>query len=376
MILIFLLNIKFQHLKTIKLSSKTAKITLSSSKNLLAIAEVSDSLNAFPPRFRIFNIGDIIYNIQEIPGSCSSFGKSIASFNNGFYVSSPHSAFKWGNPGPLLTKIIPPYFNETKLDTPLIPYGETLATNEKGNIIILCSPFSTDNCIILNNGTLKLKSPSGLTLFGLSIAISPNGNFIAILSKGTEGYIDLHFYNNNLEILTSFLIPHLKNINLKENSPFLNFKDDKHLILVIYSIQKILIYKNTINGWLPEQPIEILFNSFSFFNNFYLTLTKDGILQLLDNNFIKKFEEIIPKNIINSKFINIIGGFKWFAVLEESDLERSIHIYKNIQSNIIKLLYIFIYIILFFIFYFLIKFKFDFLKILKLKNNNNRAKQV
>jgi len=326
----------------------------------------------------IYSVGNgNVIQRNEVPGACSSFGRAITPFRFGFFASSPQSAFKWGNPGPLLTKIIPPVHFSQNLGTPTIPYGETLASNEKGSIVIACSPFSSDNCLIIaENWTKKFKGQPGSSFFGISVALNPSGTTIATLSKGSDGFASIQLYTANGDLISMFNIPHNPPISLRDKQPYMHFFDDKHLVVCLYGISKMIKYKNTVNGWLPENPIEIPGIVVSQYDQSYITLSQDGVFQIHDDNFATKYEDIIRRNIVGSKFTAIVGGKNWFAALEDSKTHRSLHVYSSISSGLMRGLFVFSISTIGILAYIVIRSKIDISRLLARTRSTNRAKQV
>ena len=352
MLLLFLFSlsssISFGVVSAFKLSSKVAKITMSGSKHMLAISENSDSISSFPPRLSVYTIGSSrIIHSHKYSGESSSLGRKITPIGFGFLASSPQQAYYWGKPGPLLTKIFPPRSETIPIDTPMIPYGDTLGSSDFARIVVACSPFSADSCLFIENTntTRKIEKPTGLSYFGLSVTVSPNGQNFAILSSDDNGHAVLKIYNSkDFTVEQTFTIPHTAPLTPKEREPFLKFKDDRQITLAFIDIGKIFQYKSTVNGWISVRPSEVSCTAIYHFgrnNNNFVTLTKDGLVNLKDENFNEMGEYVVQRSIQNSEFTDIVAGDDWFAVLEESEFGRTLHIVSTAKPWYIRFIVLF-----------------------------------
>ena len=322
----FSLVFKAKKIGLLNVSSKTSKVSISGSRSFLAIAEPSNMWDALPPSLSIYSVRTAVARVQSVTGPCSSLGRQLVSFNLGFFATSPNSAYRWGDPGPIITKIIPPGQQATILPFN-VPYGEVFATSHQGNTQIACSPLSDDCIIVTGNQTQHLKKSSEIRHFALSAAISPNGTSIATLSSLHESKIVLEIYNQKASKITEFKMPCDIILNPRSKPPFLYFKDEKHLILVLFQQGTVITYKLTVNGWILDHTTNLQITSIAPFKNGFLTLTSDGRVQYFDDTFTMNGEEMVPRIIADSSFEQITAGTDWFAVLEDSIYRRKLHIY-------------------------------------------------
>lgn len=341
---------QFNYFNSVKISSKPAKVEISGFKHMLCVAEVSDSINSFPPHLVIYSIGQSrVGAIQTITGPCYSLGTQISTFRFGFYATAPASAFRWGEPGPLLYRIIPPVFTMQRLsDFPQIPYGESFATSNKGNLQILCSPFSSSDCIILTeNNITKLHSPSSsIDLFGHGVAVSKNGSIIITISRDIEsGNAIVNFFSNTSSKITSFTVPHSPAITSRTKQPIIQFLNERQVGIVFPEIHKFIIYKySSFDGWSVMKELETPIESFTQIDQNIISVTSEGTVIFYDRlSYITREEIIVPKQIQkNGKFTKITSGKDWFAILEESPDQRVIHVYTSRHSPLLRGIAIFV----------------------------------
>lgn len=341
---------QFTYFQSVKISSKPAKVEIAGFKHMLGVAEISDSINSFPPHLVIYSVGQTrVGPIHSVASPCYSLGTQLASYQFGFYATAPASAFRWGEPGPLLYKIIPPVFAMQRLsDFPRIPYGESFATSNKGNLQILCSPYSSSDCILINESNVKkLKSPStSIDLFGHGVAISKNGSIIVTVSRDiSNGNAIVNFFTDlNDEILT-FEVQHDPPITSRSKRPNIQFLSDKLVGILFPEISKYIIYKHSsIYGWSSFKTLDMPIESYTQIDQSLLTLTKDGIVSFYDKiSFFRREEIEIPKQIDkDGEFTKITSGKDWFAVLEESPNQRIIHVYTSRTSPLLRGIAIFV----------------------------------
>ncbi|OHS97710.1 hypothetical protein TRFO_36038 [Tritrichomonas foetus] len=339
----------FRPFKTIKISSKPARVSMAGFKHFLAVAEISDSINSFPPHLVVYMIGpSSITTMMNVPSPCYSLGTQLVPFQSGFYATAPASAFRWGEPGPLFYRILPPIYRDFRLsDYPRIPYGETFATSFKGNLQILCLPFSINrkpDCLVIEgNSTISLKPPTPVSLFGQAVAASNNGSIIVTVSKESDDNAIVHFFSNHGKLFTSFEIPHSVPITGRSKPPIIQFLDDRTVIAAFTEINKIFLFRLTNNGWAMKQTSEISISSFSQSGQNIMTVDKNGNVLILDRvSFFQRNVAEIPKLLKNSEFTDISTGKDWFAVLEESENKRIIHVYSSKESPLLRGIAIFV----------------------------------
>lgn len=335
---------QFKHFQSFNISSKPSKVEIAGFKHMLSIAEISDSINSFPPHLVVYSIGQTRAGpIHSVSSPCYSLGTQLASYQFGFYATAPASAFRWGDPGPLLYKIIPPAFSMQKIsDFPMIPYGETFSTSNKGNLQVLCSPYSASDCIIMSeNNITKLKKPSeSIDLFGYGVAVSKNGSIIVTTSRNiTNGNIIVNFFSSLNNEYFTFEVHHNPPITSRSKHPNIQFLNDKQVGILFPEINKFLIYKySTIYGWTLFKTLDIQMESFTQIDQLLISISKDGTASFYDKvSFFKRDEIEISKKIIKyGEFTKITSGKDWFAVLEESPNQRVIHVYTSRTSPLLR----------------------------------------
>ncbi|KAH0794054.1 hypothetical protein GPJ56_001932 [Histomonas meleagridis] len=363
---------------TLKISSKPSTITISGSNNLLAVSYNSDSISAFPPNLSVYNIGpSFILKEQTVDGPCFSLGRSIAPFQSGFFASAPASSFRWGDPGSLILKLLPPFEEFQKLPYPNIPYGETLSSSKSGNLVIACTPLSSSDCLLIEGRKIRaLNAPVSTNLFGLSVAVSPNSSHICTISSSVEGNSLLHFFNNQGNLIATFTLPHNPPLTARSYPPFIQFLDEKHVIVSFFDVSKILLYKNTNNGWVLVQTHDTDAKSMSLIGKNIVSLSRDGKVQILNKDFDVLNQEIVPKTFQKSAFTKVTGGSDWFAVLEESPEKRRIHIYTMRMNPFVKGTGIFILFLVIVAVYIFLRTKLDFSRFINRLERRRNAKQI
>lgn len=367
-----------KYVSTLSVSAKTARVTLAGSKHLLAFAGVSDSISALPPNLYVYSIGaQFLSRIQTVNGPCFSLGRALVPFRHGFYATAPASAYRWGDPGAIMVRIIPPMDEFTKISTTNIPFGETFASSYSGNVQIACSPYSEKYCIVIKkNISTILKTKESTKYFGLGVAISPNGSVIATLSSGANNYALLHFYDEDLNVISSFSIPHDPELTPRSSQVYLYFRDERHIIVGFFNMSHVHVYKNTVNGWLLDQTYNLPITAMAPIDDNLATLTIDGRVQVFDHSFVSRGEEIVPRSMLGSKFTSIAAGRGWFAVLEESQNKRKIHVYSTIRHPIWRTLGLFTVLILIAFVSVFIKVKVDMGRLLNRVLKKKDSKQV
>lgn len=340
---------QFKYFQSFSISSKPAKVEIAGFKHMLGVAEISDSINSFPPHLVIYSVGQThVGPINSVMSPCYSLGTQLASYQFGFYATAPASAFRWGDPGPLLYKIIPPAFTMQKLsDFPRIPYGESFSTSHKGNLQVLCSPYSTTDCIIINESNItKLKSPSdSIDLFGFGVAVSKNGSIIVTVSRGiSNGNAVINFFSNLDSKFFTFEVQHNPPINSRSKPPIIQFLNDKQVGILFPEIDKFIIYRHSsLYGWTSFKTLDISIESFTQIDQTLLALTKNGVVHFYDKiSFFKQDEIAVPIQIADGEFTKITSGKDWFAVLEESPNQRFIHVYTSRTSPLLRGIAIFV----------------------------------
>lgn len=334
-------SLKFHHIESKKLSKKTAMVSLAGSDRFLAVAEVSDSISRFPPRLNVYAIGSSkMTNSISVNGEDSSLGYSLAPIKNGFIASSPQAAYRWGKPGPIITTITPGKVTDEILDTPLIPYGETMAASFYNKLVVACSPLENKGCIVKNGTQRKLNSPENTVLFGIAVSASPSGRYFATMSRDMSRPVSIHIYNSLLEVESSFKVVHNPQIDLQQMKPYLHFDNDKYIIAGFPEIGKIFIYKRSTAGWVTERPADIEMTSMSKMGMNFVVLTNNGQVKILNNLFNVVSTLDVQRSIRNSNFTKITGGDSWIAILEEDGNERTLHIYSTKSPNYIHALII------------------------------------
>lgn len=204
--------------------------------------------------------------------------------------------------------------------------------------MVLCSPYSNGGCILsktFTNTTTDLEKPSGVSLFGLGVAVSPNGTVVAALSRGTGNMLNLHFITNEV-MSASFSIPMDGKVTLRRKTPFLHFSDERHLYMGLPEISKIFVYKNTVNGWIMMKVYDMPMSAMASMGADFVVVTEDGRVQIVDKNFVQKGDEIVPRSIVNGKFTEVAAGANWFAVMEESADRRRLHVYTTKGSRFMR----------------------------------------
>lgn len=383
-----------KHLQTIKVSSKPFQINIASNSFNLAVSHVSDSMNSLPPNLSIYTIGISFAALEQVvTGPCYSLGRSLAPFEFGFYASAPSSAFRWGDPGSLLVKAIPPLEKFYKVPYKGVPYGETMGVSNRGDFVVACSPLEKDdNCLMIEQNpsgkdedTIEkikiLKIPERVELFGLSVCVSGNGSVIAVISKlkGFDDNLVLSLFDRwlNKEI-KKFIIPlNGRKISVRESCISMMFLDEKHLLLGLSDKDKIMMYKKTTgNDWVLSNSLNINILSMGKIDNNIIVNTKDGTVKIIDKNFVIKNQIKLTKTINNGTFTKITGGKDWFAILEESSDERKIHIYTVRIPSFIKCFGIFLLFVLLVVFYIFIRSKIDFSRIISKLQKRKNTKQI
>ena len=346
-------SFSFTYLTTQRVSSKTQHVSLAALSKQLIVGVISDSLSIFRPNISVYSIkvNSIAHVDTYSIGNSGGFGRKIVPISSGFLASSPHQAFYWGKPEPFIVKFANSTQKRIDLNTSLIPYGETMGCSRDGNVISLCSPLSSDDCLILLNDKYKLNinKPDAVKYFAISTVVSPDGENIMILSTTNDNSIILAIYsaNDNFKLKETHII--LENVKLTpmDPEPILLFYDEINLIIAFPQFGKIFTFKQIQDQWSLEKEISYdKFASFSkmFLNNFFFLLFENGTLQIIDENFNLLQSYIVPNILEDSKYTTIVSGDNWFAVLEESEYKRYIHIistlekhYKNFISFVIVL---------------------------------------
>ncbi|EAY10595.1 hypothetical protein TVAG_281950 [Trichomonas vaginalis G3] len=334
-------SVHIHYIEGKRLSKKTSMVTLQGSDKYLAIGEVSDSISRFPPRLNVYSIGTSkILSSTSIQGQDASLGYAIAPIKNGFIASSPQAAFRWGKPGPILTKIYSSRTIHETLNSSYIPYGETLAASLYYKFVIACSPFENKGCYIINETHRIIQAPDNVTLFGIAVAVSPSGRYYATMSRDHSRPVSIHIFNSSDEIENSFKIVHNPLIDLQQARPYLHFDNDNSMIAGFPEIGKVFSYKRSTVGWVTEHPADIEMTSISKSGSYFITVNRDGEVKFFDNLF-KEVDSInVQRSIKNSNFTKIVGGDTWFAVLEDDGNERTLHIYSTKSSNYFHALFI------------------------------------
>jgi hypothetical protein len=253
---------------------------------------------------------------------------------DGFFATAPASSTRWGDPGPLLARIVPLSHEFLRIQRTSIPYGETFAASLRGNLLVFCSPFSSLTCLLTNgftNATRKLENPTdNLQLFGLGIAVSPNGSTIAIAARDIENRAVLQLFEANGRLVESFTIPHESPLSCRSKSPFLYFIDERNVVLGLPEISRVFIYRNSMNRWTLLRHAQMPFESISpFGQSQFVTITRHGRVQIFDKWFALRAEAIVSKTINDGQFVSVAGGGNWAAIIEEAANERKLHFYST-----------------------------------------------
>lgn len=356
-ILFSLLYWEFQEFGFLKISSKPSKVEIAGFKHTLAVAQVSDSVNSFPPQLNIYAIGQSrIGLIHSISSPCYSLGTSLASFQHGFYATAPASAFRWGEPSPLIYRIITPNYTMIRLsEHALTPYGETFATSKKGTFQILCSPYSSKDCIILNKGQVrKINSTKTVDLFGQGIGISTNGSsFVIVSRKQANRNANIDFYSNygispylnvkdNISIISSFEISYKNSMTSRSTSPIIQYINDVIVVIAFPDINKLIVFRYNFTKWIIKKSIDVEFTSMTYINQRIYIVTKIGRIYSFDIASFNQREEFdLQQKISNGAFTKIASGKDWLAFLEDSPNSRLIHVYSCRTSPLLRGIIIF-----------------------------------
>ena len=325
-----------------KVSSKPARVTIAGSRHMLAVAEVSDSLGSLPPNLIVYSVGQMLSKADTISGPCYSLGRALVPYHFGFIASAPAAAFRWGDPHAIIARVFPPAHEFVKVKEARAPYGETLGASKLGNVVVACSPLSSCKCLVtdLKNRTWDLKADSDIRMFGLGVAVSPNGTVVAVLSRDSRDSVIQFFKNDGTELAR------LKvgvDIDPRSASPILHFRDERHLYLALPSAQKMFMFKVTVNGWILMEYKERNFISVApTGDRGLISVTTDGRVTLLDKDFDVRWEEIVPRSVNGGRFVDIAAGDDWFAVLEESSNKRRLHVYSMKGSRLLRGIFWFI----------------------------------
>lgn len=303
---------------------------MASSGDLFALAEVSDYESAFPPRLRIYSIGNHkITQMQAVSGPCFSLGSQICSVRTGFIASAPSSAFRWGSPGPFVYRISRKSYSSEQLPFPLIPYGESMSGSNDGKEVILCSKMNPEDCLIISDGVhRKIKSPSLVERFGIATATSYNGSTHAIISLTKEHRHGLHFIKSNGDLINKFEPLNWETDPIRPDIPTMFFVSDKALIVFFKERQSIARFHYTKGSWVLESENYLAFNACTYSNKVFYCL-HDQAVKILDGKLVQINEFPIETE---SNLTQIVAGNDWFAILEDNLMKRRILVYENSLS--------------------------------------------
>ena len=325
----------FNYLKTQRISSKTQLVSIAATQKQLIVGVISDSLSGFRPNVSVYTvrIKGVSNPITHSVGNTGGFGRKIVPFSFGFLASSPQQAFYWGKPNPFIAKYVNGTQRMIDLNTSLVPYGETMGCSGDSNVICACSPLSADDCIILINDKYKytMAKPDAVRYFALSVAVSPDGENIAILSttKDNSLILSIHNVDENYKLKETHIIMENVDLSPKDNEPILFFRDNDNIVIALPQFGRVLSFKQVQEQWSLDKKYEnSKFASFSKIANInmFMLLYNNGTIQIMDENFMILLSHLVPTVIGGNHFTSIVSGDNWFAALEESDDKRYIHI--------------------------------------------------